>query len=224
MKTIRPAPGPAAVLIVFMGWLLLAPGPGRGAPDGDASGRAAVPGSDAAQFAGELRTRGAVQFYENTEDLVRAGRFERAFLRYAFLKGQIAGQAGYRPLVAMINQRLHFLQGQLRLPAQEFAGLKAPRLRVQPPVKKEETPPAPPPAPPAKVQPDSDDHKGDAKPAGQAIVEPASSPPDRDRAGPPQPPDPQEKSEEVQAEAEKPPEPPSSRWQRLKKRLLFWRK
>jgi hypothetical protein len=73
------------------------------------------PVSDAGVFLQELHTAGAIKFFENTEDLLRVAQFERALLRYAFLRGQISGQAGYRPLVIMINRRLDFLKAQLAL-------------------------------------------------------------------------------------------------------------
>jgi hypothetical protein len=226
MKTIRQAPGPAAVVIFLLGLLLLAPGLGRSAPDGDDSGIAAAPVSDAASFAGELHAAGALKFYENTEDLLRTGQFERALLRYAFLKGQIGRQPGYQPLAHQIDQRLNFLKTQLKLPEAYVTPLKASRVRPKPPGKKEATLAAPPAPAASKAQPDPDDQKGDPKPGGEAKSEPTGLSPGQDRAAVgPKSPDSQEKPEDTtQAEAEKPPSPPPSRWQRLKKRLLFWRK
>jgi hypothetical protein len=163
-----------------------------------------------------------LKFYDNTEDLLRTGQFERALLRYAFLKGQIGRQPGYQPLAHQIDQRLNFLKTQLKLPEAYVTPLKASRVRPKPPGKKEATLAAPPSPAASKAQPDPDDQKGDPKPGGEAKSEPTGSPPGQDRAAAaPQSPDSQEKSADAQAEAEK---PPPSRWQRLKKRLLFWRK
>jgi hypothetical protein len=198
----RQTPRPAAAIIFLIGLLLLA-SPGRSAPDGDAPGTTAAP------------VAGALKFSETTEDLLRTGQFERALLRYAFLRGQIARQPGYRPLVHQIDQRLHFLRSQLRLPEGSVAPLKAPPMRRKPAEKKEAT---------QAALPAPDDKKGDTTPASEAKSDPAGSPPRQDLAAAPQPPASQEKPEDLKAEAEKPPPPPSTRWQRIKKRLLFWRK
>ena len=48
---------------------------------------AATPGSSW----GELRSGGALRFYEDTEEIVRAGKFERAYLRLVFLRAHIQG-------------------------------------------------------------------------------------------------------------------------------------
>ncbi len=219
----RRGTGTAAAIWALFGILLLASGPGWGAPNGEISPETA-PVSDAASFAGELRAAGALKFYENTEDLLRTGQFERALLRYAFLKGQIARQPGYRPLVSMVNQRLHFLQGQLRLPVQEFPALQAPRIRQKPPEKKEADQAAVPPPASAKAKSEPDDQTGEAKPANEVKPEPAASPPGQNQAAAPQTQESAPKAEDAQPEAEKPPPPPPSRWQRLKKRLMFWKK
>jgi hypothetical protein len=210
----RQTPRPAAAIIFLIGLLLLA-SPGRSAPDGDAPGTTAAPVADAALFARELQAAGALKFSETTEDLLRTGQFERALLRYAFLRGQIARQPGYRPLVHQIDQRLHFLRSQLRLPEGSVAPLKAPPMRRKPAEKKEAT---------QAALPAPDGKKGDTTPASEAKSDPAGSPPRQDLAAAPQPPASQEKPEDLKAEAEKPPPPPSTRWQRIKKRLLFWRK
>lgn len=224
METMRPTPGRTAVTWVLLGLLVLAPGTGWSAPDGDAPGETAAL-ADAASFTQELHAAGALKFYDNTEDLLRTGQFERALLRYAFLKGQIGRQPGYQPLAHQIDQRLSFLKTQLKLPEAYVTPLKAARVRPKPPGKKEATLAAPPTQAVSKAQPDPDDQKGDPKPAGEAKSEPAGlSPGQKLAAAAPQPPDSQEKSEDAQAEAEKPPPPPPSRWQRLKKRLLFWKK
>jgi hypothetical protein len=222
MKTVKSAPGPAAVIIALTGLVLFAPGLGWSAPDGDVPRETSGPVSDAALFARDLRAGGALKFYESTEDLLRAGQFERALLRYAFLKGQIAGLAGYRPLVTMVNQRLHFLQGQLRLPDQELPALKAPPAWSQPPKKKEEARTAPPLSPSAKVPPAPDDKKEYAGLAEGAKSELVSSPSGQSQAAAPQPQETPPKTEDARAEAES--APPPSRWQRLKQRLLFWKK
>ena len=62
------------------------------APDRqDGYEHAVAHGSDARQFMGELRSGGALQFYEDTEEIIRAGKFERAYLRLVFLRAHIQG-------------------------------------------------------------------------------------------------------------------------------------
>lgn len=210
---------------VLLAAVLLAPGTGLGEPDGDLPGAGtAPPVTDAASFAQELHTSGALQFYGHTEDLLRTGQFDRALLRYAFLKAQIGGQPGYRPLVRLIDQRLHFLKGQLKLPAGEMAALKAPRVRQSRPGKAQTAHDAHLDSPPANQQSGANTGQDPARESPR-LAATDQAPPRQEEAGAPlQAAKPQEKPEEVQVEEEKPPAPPPSRWQRLKRRLLFWRK
>jgi hypothetical protein len=189
-----------------------------------------APVSDAALFAQEMRTAGALKFFENTEDLLRVALFERALLRYRFLKGQIGGHPGYRALVIMINKRLDFLKGQLRLPEADFAALTPPEAR-QGRQKKAHVAQAAPSGPPASKQEPAEDGKEGAKVQASESNIPSkanSSPPQGDlgAAPPPHSPASQQQSERIQEQKppEPPPGPPPSRWQRLKQRLLFWRK
>ena len=214
-------------ILLFSGLLLMAPGLGRGAPDGETPPTEAdAPVSDAGLFAQELFSAGALKFFENTEDILRVAQFERAFLRYGFLKGQIGRHCGYRPLVLMINQRLDFLKVQLRLPATEFAALTPPKARKMPRQKGQAVQAEP----PAKAKPADAAGDGEKTQAEETSLSPgaaASYPQGTPVASlPPQASQSQQPSEGAQVQEEKPPEPPPplSRWQRLKKRLLFWKK
>ena len=222
-------PGQIGFILFFSGLLLMAPGLGRGAPDGEAPPvETAAPVSDAGLFAQELHAAGALKFFENTEDLLRVAQFERALLRYGFLKGQIGRHSGYRPLMLMINKRLDFLKVQLQLPAAEFASLTPPRARKMPRQKVPEVQAEP----SAKAKSADDAGDGEKIQAGETSLPPgatASSPPGTPVASPPlHASQSQQHSEGAQTKEEKPPEPPPapplSRWQRLKKRLLFWKK
>jgi hypothetical protein len=72
-------------------------------------------GSDYLTFAEELRNHGALRFYDLTEDMLRAGKFSRAYTRYLFLKANIRGQSLYAGLAASVDQRLQFLKEQMHL-------------------------------------------------------------------------------------------------------------
>jgi hypothetical protein len=63
-------------------------------------------GSDYLTFGEELRTNGALKFSDETEDMLRAGKFERAYTRYLFLRANIRGQTLYAGLAADVDQRL----------------------------------------------------------------------------------------------------------------------
>ena len=138
------APGGSSItLTVLLLSLALTTGvrPGAATPDGEA--QAAAPSrllSDGQQFTREFYEGGALKFYDATEELVRAGQFERALLRYQFLRSRIHRQAGYRPLLAQVDHRLHFLKGQLRLGDVTLASLP---LEASPPALKREAPSKP---------------------------------------------------------------------------------
>lgn len=111
----------------------------------------ATPGAAAAKAGGggvpqdyklmyeEYKAAGGLGFLHKTEELLRLAMFEQALMRYRFLKGQVAGQAEYRPLVRSIDQRLHLLQRQMHLTAADISPL--PRRRVALPPKPEPKPP-----------------------------------------------------------------------------------
>ena len=77
-------------VLILGALLLLAPGARPAQAEG--TDKAARRGSDARQFLEELRSGGAIKFYEDTEDMLRAGKFERAYIRYIFLNAHIRGQ------------------------------------------------------------------------------------------------------------------------------------
>ena len=108
-------------------------------------------GSDARQFMGELRSGGALQFYEDTEEIVRAGKFERAYLRLVFLRAHIQGLPLDSGLVPMVDQRLRFLREQMHLGegVQYAAQAERPARR-----KKPGQAGCPPPPPKAKERPE----------------------------------------------------------------------
>ncbi len=212
-----------------LGFLILAPNLGRGAPDGEAFlSETMEPVSDARVFFQELNSAGALKFFENTEDLLRIAQFERALLRYYFLKDQIGRQSGYRPLVIMINKRLDFLKVQLKLPETDYAALMPPKARKGRSQKVPAVQAAPPSKPPSRLQPAAEAREG----GGEASIPPGANSlsPQADLAATPSPYSPgnQQQSENAQVQEQNPPEvppgPPPSRWQRLKKRLLFWRR
>jgi hypothetical protein len=74
--------------VLFLGVMLML---AQGAVPAGADGLEKPParGSDARQFLEELRSGGALKFYEDTEDVLRAGKFERAYIRYIFLNAHI---------------------------------------------------------------------------------------------------------------------------------------
>lgn len=216
-------------LVLFGFWLLL-PAFGWSAPDEELPAvQALVPVSDAAWFAQELRTAGALKFYENTEDLLRAGRFEPALLRYVFLKGQIGRHPGYLPLVSVIEQRLDFLKAQMKIPERDLLPLPPPKVRKP----RQKTPTTGEvshhPSPPEKTanegkgkETEPEQNRQTANPSSPAVpirhLEPEpSGGPDRS----PKAEDPENKGEKS---AEAPPTPSPGRWQRLKERLRFWQK
>ena len=172
-------------------------------------------GMDAREFSGELQSRGAFQFAEDTEDRIRSGQFELAFARYLFLKAHIRGQRLYMALNAMVDQRLHWLKTQMGLG--EIPTYAAPYKKLKRRVRRE--------APPVtSATPDQKDGKVSAKPeitpAAAKKPEEAAPPTTPPVPTPVQPP-PKEEAPEEKPEAKKP-APPPSRWERIKRRLKFW--
>lgn len=169
--------------------------------------KASAQGSDFHQFTGELHSIGALKFYEDTEDLLRSGKFERAFSRYVFLNSHIRGQAMYAGLTAMVEQRLHFLKSQLGLPEH------TPHyVHIEPEKRKPRARRAPP-CPPAKKADKKPGADGEEK-APEIVIPPTVT------AEPEKTPPPEEKKPPAD-EAQKP-EPPPSFWDKLKRRLKFW--
>lgn len=199
--------------------------------------RPARPVTDYDLILADYQTSGALKFYDLTEDLLRAGQFERAFCRYLFLKTQIRGQALYAGLTPMVDQRLHFLRAQMRLgeeavppvirpPAKRY---KKPRPAKKPPLASGAAPPenqggasvtqssasqtpglSPTGQPPASMT-------ASGGPAGEAPspnpkADQGETPPKADQESPPE------------EEKEKPPPPPPSFWEKTKKKLMFWKK
>jgi len=165
-------------------------------------------GSDSRQFLGELRSGGALKFYEDTEEILRAGKFERAYIRYIFLNAHIRSSPLDRGLVPMVDQRLHFLREQMHLgEGMQYAA------EVERPQRKRVAKPVCPPPPPKDAKPKTSE--SEEKPPEMVIPpivpeERAATPP-KEEAKPPAP------------EAAKPAPAPST-WERIKKKLLFWRK
>jgi hypothetical protein len=109
------------------------------------------PFTDYGYFLGDLHAAGALKFYDNTEAILRLAQFERALMRYRFLKGHIQGKRDYYGLLSMVNLRLKFLKKQLHLRDVEVAAIPARRERIpkpKPPVVK---PGAAKPKPPGKM-------------------------------------------------------------------------
>ena len=190
--------------VLFLGVMLVL---AQGAVPAGADGLEKPPalGSDARQFLEELRSGGALKFYEDTEDVLRAGKFERAYIRYIFLNAHIRGQPLDAGLVPMVDQRLQFLREQMHLEgiqynAQEERPVRRRRAQVACPP--QATPAAKTKAPGAEEKPP------------EIIIPPAA---------------PENKAEEPPKEGDKPPgdqapKPASapSTWEKLKHKLKFW--
>ena len=195
------------IILALGGLLLFGGGPGS-ARAGETPSRS---GMDARLFAGELQSRGAFQFAEDTEDRIRSGQFELAFARYLFLRSQIRGSSLYMALNAMVDQRLHFLKNQMGL--REIPRYAAPYKKLKTRVRKE------PPVTPTAAEPK--DGKAGAKPviipaATEAVEKPEES------VTPPTPAEPPEEEAPEEKVEEKKPAPPPSTWERVKRRLKFW--
>jgi hypothetical protein len=196
-------------------------------------------GSDLRQFAQEFRTSGALKFYEYTEDLLRAGKFERAFCRYLFLKANIGGQALYVGLNAMVDWRLQFLKSQLRLGEEASYTVPDKKLKIRirrrarrvpppsppPPEKKTDKTPTPPVAIPAAAKAAGPEPQasapGPAEKPAELIIPPTVTG-DQVKTSPAE----EKKSPGEEAQEEKPrekkPAPPPSAWDKIKRRLKFW--
>jgi hypothetical protein len=168
--------------------------------------RPAAQGSDSRQFLEELRSGGALKFYEDTEDVLRAGKFERAYIRYIFLNAHIRSRPLDAGLVPMVDQRLHFLREQMHL----GEGIQYSERDERPAKRRIARPVCPPPAPKAAKPkaPDSEE-----KPP-EMVIPPAAP---EDKAATP----PKEEAKPPGEEAPKPAPAPSF-WDKLKRRLKFW--
>ena len=97
--------------------------------------------TDYGHFLGELQAGGALQFYDNTEEILRLAQFERALMRYRFLKGQIQRSGDYRGLLSMVDLRLRFLKKQLHLQERDIAACPARKARIPQPKPPQAKPP-----------------------------------------------------------------------------------
>lgn len=77
--------------------------------------------TDYGSFLGEYQTAGALAFYYNTEAALRLAQFEKALMRYRFLKGKIRRHVDYRGLLDMVDLRLRFLKKQMHLTNRDIA-------------------------------------------------------------------------------------------------------
>ncbi len=211
------------LLLLVLNLILVGPVGAKIAPDEEPG-----PVTDYGQFLGELQAAGALRFYDNTEELLRLAQFERALMRYRFLKGQVQRRADYRHLVRMIDLRLHFLQKQLHLRDSEVAAIpprKVKAVRKPPEVK-------PPPEKPAAAKPktygegeEGPSISGAPGPPAKAAIAPlpgAQKPPDVVTSTPKARGD--EKAEEEKDAAESKPALPPNFWQKLKIRLNLGKK
>ncbi len=204
-------------------------------------------GSDYLTYAEELRTQGAVGFYDRTEDILRTGNFEKAFTRYLFLRANIRGQSLYTGLAASVNQRLHFLKEQMHLGddalrheyRETYAGKRKRAKPACPPPKKTVKP---------KEQ-DSEEKPPEAVIPGQPLEDKAqATPPVKEgaKAAVPEAKQPGQETKPVGEAAQKPadgaqkpaagaqkspegaqkPDPapaaPPSFWEKFKRKLKFW--
>jgi hypothetical protein len=197
--------------------------------------------TDYGSYLGEYQTAGALKFYDNTEELLRLAQFERALMRYRFLKGQIRGKVDYRGLINMVDLRLQFLKRQLHLRDVEIAAIpprkaRIPRIKppaAKPPPKKDAAAKPKPPGAANKLKP-----KATVIPAvtgqtptvvvipsrpGKAAAAPVTAAQNPREVVTTTPKTQDEKAEEAKAKEEAKPAPPLTFWQRLKGRL-HWRK
>ncbi len=194
---------------LFLGFFLLLTHGAVPAREEDGYEHVVAHGSDARQFMGELRSGGALQFYEDTEDIIRAGKFERAYLRLVFLRAHIQGLPLEVGLVPMVDQRLKFLREQMHL----GEGVQYAARVERPARKKRPVKPACPPPPKVKEPPEEKPPEviiPPAIPENKAAESPkAEATPPAGEARPPA------------AEAPKPPPTPSF-WEKFKRKLKFW--
>jgi hypothetical protein len=196
------------------------------------------PFTDYGYFLGELHAAGALKFYDNTEAILRLAQFERALMRYRFLKGHIQGKRDYYGLLSMVNLRLKFLKNQLHLRDVEVAAIPPRRERIpqpKPPVVKPQA------AKPGAAKPKTPGmanrkaNKTMIIPGMTATPSPAAQVPVAVPLPTVQKPPPvvtsdakakadEKAQEEKEKEETKPPPVPLSYWQRLKMRLHLGKK
>lgn len=204
MPTSRKHTGGALIL----GALLIL-GPASGPESAGGSDRLPDRSGDSRQFAAELQSRGEFKFYDDSEELLRAGKFEQAYGRYLFLNAHIRGRPVDHGLAAMVNQRLQFLNGQMGL------GEEVPQYRPLKVVKKRRRtrrvqPPCPPPDGTAKAKEAATEEK-----PPEIIIPPA---PLEEKAAAP----PREEPQPPAEEAPPKPAPPPTFWEKFKRKLKFW--
>jgi hypothetical protein len=192
--------------------------------------------TDYGAYLGELQAAGALKFYDNTEAILRLAQFERALMRYRFLKGHIQGKRDYYGLLSMVNLRLKFLKNQLHLRDVEVAAIPPRRARIpkpkKPEVKPGEKPGAAKPKTPGKV--DKTANKTRVIPGVAVTPSPAAQVPVAVPLPTVQKPPPvvtsdaktkaDEKAQEEKEKEETKPVVPLSYWQRLKLRLHLGKK
>jgi hypothetical protein len=173
-------------------------------------------GSDYLTFADELRNHGALRFYDLTEDMLRAGKFSRAFTRYLFLRANIRGQPLYAGLAASVDQRLQFLKEQMHLGDDTLRY----EYRERGVARRRQVRPACP--PPAKKIAKPKEPNPEEKPPEMIIP----APPVEEEAAPPSKTGAKPAGAEAKAPAEgaqnPAPAPPPSFWEKFKRRLKFW--
>ena len=191
---------------LFLGFFPLLAHGAAPAKEEDGYEKVVAHGSDARQFMGELRSGGALQFYEDTEDIIRTGKFERAYLRLVFLRAHIQSLPLEVGLVPMVDQRLKFLREQMHLGegVQYTARVERP-VRRKRPVKR-----ACPPPPKAKECPEEKPPEVIIPPA---VPENKAAEPPKAETNPPAP-----GANPPAAEAPKPAPAPSF-WEKLKRKL-----
>jgi hypothetical protein len=214
--------------VLVLGVLLIL---GSGSVPAKAAGMDRSPpyGSDYLTFAEELRTSGALKFYDETEDMLRAGKFSRAFTRYLFLRANIRGQSLYTGLSASVDQRLQFLREQMHLGEgalqYEYRETYAKRRRRPKPACPPPAPktakakkPAPEEKPPEMIIPaPPPEEKGTPPPKAGTTPPGAETKPPGTESQPP--------AEGAQKPAPAPsttPAPSPGLWEKLKRRLKFW--
>jgi hypothetical protein len=225
--------------VLFLGAFFLFLAPGSMPARAQGMDRSRPYGSDYLTFAEELRTQGALGFYDQTEDILRAGKFSRAFTRYLFLRANIRGQSLYAGLASSVDQRLQFLKEQMHLGEgalqYEYRETYAQKRRRRP------KPACPPPKKTAKPKEQNQDEKPpEAVIPGQSLEEKAqATPPAKEgtKAAAPETKPPGQETKPAGEAAKKPadgaqkpptgtqkpvPAPPLSFWEKFKLKLKFW--
>lgn len=105
------------IFLSVLTFILAGPVYGGGMPGGSKVGIY----TDYGSFLGEYQTAGALAFYYNTEAALRLAQFEKALMRYRFLKGKIRRSVDYRGLLDMVDLRLRFLKKQMHLTNRDIA-------------------------------------------------------------------------------------------------------